>query len=588
MAETILNAGLLALEDFASGIPQYRVVSAPTGSGKSSYAFALIKAVIDAVDGASAVFLCETVDQCEDTYRELVKLLGPHDLAVWTTSHDKRRTLEDVEAEDGFRPSAQFLVDDLDSHRVVVVTHAFYRGPRGSLARLYGGNHRILTIVDERPKEVSIYDVDQGDVLKARDWAVGQYGYDSRAVEAFKGLHDYLNGAWESEGNKSFRSLQWSCSSWFLSHQAYGVLIKSSDSIPGQVIGFAQALSEGYAFMSRFERGAKGGRFVGYKMDLPVFPGTVLLDATSNIDGVSELVSWRIAVSSPQVSYENLTITHITPPLDVVEPGERITEIVRHSERAKAYASWIRETVVRNTSPGEKVLVVVHKAMLEGNHLPKQDSLGEDAYDLDGRRVALINWGYGIGSNRWKTATSVFLFGEFHLPKRITMGQMLALLDQPVTEYGLSKLQSPNSVDDDLLRLQHGHLLRWEKQLAMRGNARNITPHGTCGEQRLFICSEFKRLFPNVNKLFPDAVFVVEEPVERTGNGTEALARILLSSADRKSISNWDIQKEAGVDVGKHSGRLLQNPLVQEAMKARGWVYMPGGGRGNRSRFERV
>lgn len=259
VAATILNAGLLALEDFASGVSQYRVVGAPTGSGKSSYAFALIKAVIDAVDGSSAVFLCETVDQCEDTYRELVKLLGSRDLAVWTTSHDKRRTLEEVEAEDGFRPSAQFLVEDLDHHRVVVVTHAFYRGPRGSRARLYGGNHRTLTIVDERPKEVSLYDIDQGDVLKARDWAVGQYGHDSRAVEAFKGLHTYLGQVWETESNTSFRSLQWSGSAWFNSHHAHGVLIESNDSIPGQVIGFVQALHNGYAFMSRFERGAKGG-----------------------------------------------------------------------------------------------------------------------------------------------------------------------------------------------------------------------------------------------------------------------------------------------------------------------------------------
>jgi hypothetical protein len=321
VAETILNAGLLALEDFASGVPQYRVVSAPTGSGKSSYAFALIKAVIDAIDGSSAVFLCETVDQCEDTYRELVKLLGSHDLAIWTNSHDKRRTLVEVEAKEGFRPSAQFLVDDLDRHRVVLVTHAFYRGPRGSRARLYGGNNRTLTIVDERPKEVSIYDIDQGDVLKTRDWAAGQYGSNSAAVESLKELHAYLDGAWETESNKSFRALQWSGNEWFNSHQARGVLIESSDSIPGRVIGFAQALYDGYAFMSRFERGAKGGSFVGYKMDLPVFPGIVLLDATSDIDGVSELVSWRIAVASPQVSYENLTITHITPPLDVLGSG---------------------------------------------------------------------------------------------------------------------------------------------------------------------------------------------------------------------------------------------------------------------------
>jgi hypothetical protein len=587
VAETILNAGLLALEDFASGVPQYRVVSAPTGSGKSSYAFALIKALIDAIDGSSAVFLCETVDQCEDTYRDLVKLLGSGELAIWTTSHDKKRTLVEVEAKEGFRPSVQFLVDDLDRYRVVVVTHAFYRGTRGSLARLYAGKHRTLTIVDERPKEVSLYDIDQGDVLKARDWAAGQYGSNSAAVEAFRDLHACLDGAWETESNTSFRILQWVGSSWFRSNQAHRVLTESSDSNPGQVIGFAQALDQGYAFMSRFERGAKGGRFVGYKMDLPVFPGTVFLDATSDIDGVSELVSWRITVASPQVSYENLAITHITPPLDVLGSGERITEIVRHPERAKAYASWIRETVVKNTSPGEKVLVVVHKAMLAGSHLPNQDSLGEDAYDLDGRKVAFINWGYGIGSNRWKSATSVFLFGEYYIPKRTIMGQMLGLLDQPVSEYRLTTLQSPNSVDEDLLRLRHGHLLRWEKQLAMRGNARNMTPQGACGEQRLFITSDFRRFFPYVQILFPGAKFKIEDVPQVIGQGAEALARVLLTCTDRPCLTSREIQREVGLNVGKRSRRLLQHPLVQHALIAGGWVYVAGGGRGNPSRFER-
>jgi hypothetical protein len=233
------------------------------------------------------------------------------------------------------------------------------------------------------------------------------------------------------------------------------------------------------------------------------------------------------------------------------------------------------------------VLVVVHKAMLEGNHLPNQDSLGEDAYDLDGRTVAFINWGYGIGSNRWKNATSVFLFGEFYLPKRTIMGQMLGLLDQPITDYGLSALQSPNSVDEDLQRLQHGHLLRWEKQLAMRGNARNLTPQGVCGEQRLFITSEFRRFVPYAQVLFPRATLLVEEPVEPTSSGAEALARYLMRSTNRECITSVDVKTDVGVDLGKHGKRLLSNPLVQAATKTGGWVYVSGGGRGNISRFER-
>ena len=31
-------------------------------------------------------------------------------------------------------------------------------------------------------------------------------------------------------------------------------------------------------------------------MDLPIAPGTILLDATSDIDGVSQIVPWRRTV----------------------------------------------------------------------------------------------------------------------------------------------------------------------------------------------------------------------------------------------------------------------------------------------------
>ncbi len=187
-----------------------------------------------------------------------MKLIGADDLAIWTTAHDANRTLKEVKAEEGFTPGAQFLRDDLKHHRVIVVTHAFYKGPRGSLARFFGGTKRTLTIVDERPQEVSVYDIDQGDVLKARDWAATEYGGKGEAIEAFAGLHGYLDETWglESSSGKAFRALKLPTHAWFRSSQARGVLISQSDSVAGQVIGFAQALHDGYAFM----RGSTGIR----------------------------------------------------------------------------------------------------------------------------------------------------------------------------------------------------------------------------------------------------------------------------------------------------------------------------------------
>jgi hypothetical protein len=591
VAQTILNGGLLAYEDYLETKAQYRVISAPTGSGKSSYAWALIAALIQAVPGSSALFLCETIDQCEDTYKELAKLVPSSDLAIWTGAHDRAKEIADIEREYGFRPSARFFARDLSSHRVAIVTHAFYRGPRGDQARNYEGQPRTLTVVDERPKEVSLFDIDQGDVAKALDWAVVTFGNDTPAEKALKALRDYLVDTWEIERpkGKNFKPLKRSDLSWFTSEEASAVLGEKPDSLEGIVIGFAQSLATGYAFMSRHDRSTRGGRFVGYRMDLPILPGTVLLDATSDIDGVSQLVDWRAPVPSPRVSYENLKVIHMAPPPEVIGPRERVTEIVKNAKRARPYAQWIRNTVVANTEPGEKVLVVTHKALLAHEYLPDSISLGEGSYDLEGRKVAFINWGYGIGSNRWKEATSVFLFGEFHIPKRGTVGTTLALIDQPAGTPRLDRMQSPNSQDEVFLSLQHGHLMRWEKQLAMRGNARNLTPDGICGHQKLFVTSEFKRFSQYRERLFPGATFIVDGSVSETASekgGCGAVAALLMSS-EQNCITSLELEEVTGVTLN-NSKRILTNLLVQQAMDEGGWVYIAGRGRGNPSRFERV
>ena len=71
VAQSIFTAGLLAMEDSYQDVAQYRVVSAPTGSGKSSYAQAFIKAYIEVVPDASVLYLVETIRQAADIYRDL-------------------------------------------------------------------------------------------------------------------------------------------------------------------------------------------------------------------------------------------------------------------------------------------------------------------------------------------------------------------------------------------------------------------------------------------------------------------------------------------------------------------------------------
>jgi hypothetical protein len=47
------------------------------------------------------------------------------------------------------------------------------------------------------------------------------------------------------------------------------------------VFGFGRTLAKGFAFLSRYDEYGKGARFVGYEMNMPLRPGTILLDATA-------------------------------------------------------------------------------------------------------------------------------------------------------------------------------------------------------------------------------------------------------------------------------------------------------------------
>src|SRR5215471_7661333 len=62
------------------------------------------------------------------------------------------------------QPAAEFTKDELRHYPIIIVTHAFYNGPTGNKAhivvrdkRVYSG--RALTVVDERPEEVLIYEI---------------------------------------------------------------------------------------------------------------------------------------------------------------------------------------------------------------------------------------------------------------------------------------------------------------------------------------------------------------------------------------------------------------------------------------------
>jgi hypothetical protein len=149
-------------------------------------------------------------------------------------------------------------------------------------------------------------------------------------------------------------------------------------------------------------------------------------------------------------------------------------------------------------------------------------------------------------------------------------------------------MQSPNTRDKVFVTLHQRHLLRWEKQLAMRGNARNLTEDGICGHQKLFVTSEFKRFVQFRDMLFPDAVFSVDGSTRRAATqkgGSRAVAAFLMTQ-DGDSFTSVVLAEATGA-LPNHLRRILSSSIVVvEAMKKCGWSYIPGRGR-TPSRFVR-
>ena len=143
-----------------------QVVSAPMGTGKTTFAIAFTTSLVrlrkqqpDAPFGC--VFVVEQMTKAEEMFRELEVLL-PHKVAVWSSDHD----VNNKNPTKVLKPAKQFHIDELARHEVVIVTHALYktRGKNWQKAyhRLNHNGERVprgLTIIDEQLDDVSVFDV---------------------------------------------------------------------------------------------------------------------------------------------------------------------------------------------------------------------------------------------------------------------------------------------------------------------------------------------------------------------------------------------------------------------------------------------
>ena len=597
ISQAVSKAADDAITDVENDNTMVRVISANTGTGKSSCSLAYGVALVTDHPTATALYVVEQIKLADAIYRELVALL-PSDIppAIWTSAHDPRSLQSTIEDKlDGKEPTATFTQEDLRNYRVAVVTHKLFQGPNARHALETEWGPRTLKIVDEAPELSTIIDIVPSDLLVLRDQIANVDLQDTR-VSILTYSSQLLDGMWLKANTKRnyeplapisandarpfLEASKGREAAWC---EANGV----DKHLMLNVCKFLVASSLGYCFAAHRQDTRQGSRFVGYLPSFQPTPGTLMLDATADISGFLPLLSYMEEAEVPPVSFRNLEVVMRKELLNT-----RFSAIKSSRATAKKYVDALKGVVLEETKPGEDVLVYAHKYLFD------QDLLSYGTPDQpiywEGRRVSLGHWGTGIGENKFARCTTVLLFGAFHRPRRVNTATTLGALQQQATDESLSGAAG-GSLTGAHLTISDGHLLRHWKQIGMRGSARSINEDGSCGEMKLVICGDrdllmkgFTQMFPGANppKVVDSMAHDGEGPTVKThGAKQRAIIQTLIDMAIGEEITGKEMGERIGLDWRSNGKRFLRDKRVQAVMDTMGVEYLSVKGRNGSSRF---
>lgn len=578
----VYQAVSLAMEDVHLDRREkaFRVVSAPTGAGKTSSAAAVIAAAFKTLPDFTCAYVVETIRQADETGGEIARMIGERNVTVWSSGHDAaagEEARKEIMAEHGalLRPASYRR--DLKAARVIVCTHALWKremasGRQGGV-RFCNGERRSVVFVDEHPSLVKLIEQTPGDLLKLRD-TVYQEDPEHPFVTALEEIVGRANEAFKSQGQTYAPIELVSCDQADL-FASPGSMRQFTDRglTEADTAAQAAAMEDTCRFLAAAARGCvfvsrKGRSLVAWEVEYEPGPGHVLLDATADITGMTALMKGMEHVDVPPVNFANLDVLHIDQP----KAYRYVSDVVEKARTARPYADWIRETVRANTQPGEDVLLVTHKKMLDHDYLPR----AEDPMvplDWEGRRVNVIHWGIGVGSNKYKDKETVFLFSEFHVPRKNAIANAHGWTERSAQEMDLDHANRPLEPGGDYLTAYEGHLLRWTKQLACRGRVRNIDGEGNCGRMKLFTSMDFRRLARALPVMFPGAkppVLLTPSKAAGKTSKVEALCR-LLGSTQESLLWSDRVEQETGIPARNLSKVIKESRLLQSTMGVYRW-----------------
>lgn len=602
--DALFDVGCLALSDAITDTRWMHTVSSPPGGGKTSFSHAFVVAFTRYAENRpdapyGTVLVVNEIEKADEVFRQLSSSL-PGKVAVWTTDHDMGcREPQKVKA-----PAAKFRRRDLANFPVIVVTHKFYLGTRGHLARTVVRNGtngvRALTVVDEKPDEVLTLEITIPEAEAVRDALRRDHPETKDHLDALLKLMERHN---YEQPNKLYRvGIELDAETirndlgWFRSKEAAD-LVRDASGISGieKLFAFGKAMAVGRACV------ATNGIipcFFGYQEQrvVDLTAGVILLDATADIDGIANIVSYRIKTETPAARYDNLEIVHVPQ-----HTKKNLAEHLKTAANQRAYVEWMLTTITEHMQPNEKGLVICKKCLFDAERVPnwpEGDPGFQDPksfteryeWDVGGRKLCATHWGTGVGSNAWQDADVVFLFDEFFIPRWASAATTQGYRGHRVNEGDLGSMTSLKSKAKGVDSIADGNALRWMKQLALRGRARQYDENGVCGKQRLVVGSDLKRFMLHANNLFPGAKI---RSVGNVSDNSTLMTKVLqlLTNPDQRIVTAQEVTKHIGKDWRKVSSD-VRTPEFETAIGALGWHYVPVKGRVGRgkqgTRFERI
>ncbi len=598
--DAVFEAGYLALDDTVTATKRMHTVPAPAGSGKSSFSYALLIALTRYADQHpnapyGSVLVVNEIKKADEIYRELSVYL-PGRVAIWTHDHDRNcKKLERLTEE----PATKFTQPELRYWPVIIVTHALYLGVNGNHARtvIREGHEgeRALTVVDEKPEEAPCLEIAQSEAQLVREALVVANPDAKEPMDALLRFMEQYNSADPNKLHRPGIEIDYVMLArdlgWFRSEAGENTA-RANKGITGisKLFAFVRSLVAGRACIATI---GVLPYFFWYEEQRVIdrSAGAILLDATADIDGVSRIVTWRVETKPPKARYDNLDIICVPQ-----HTKTRLSEYLKTASNQRSYVKWMVNTIKEHMAPGEKGLVICKMDLFKAERVPtwnegdprfKEPKIYTEQYgwDIEGRSLCATHWGTGIGENYWHQADVVFLFDEFIVPRRTSVAHTQGYRGHRADQGDLGSMKTLNSKAKGVDAIAEGQILRWTKQLALRGNARNYDEHGVCGKQRLVVSGDLKRFMANVGRLFPGAkTKTIGASTDNDTWGTKALQ--VISSTQGSVLTTVALGENLGKSWRKISHRIL-TPEFERSIAGIGWRYVRLKGRLG-ARFERT